>query len=105
MANQPLSNAQAEKLLSRCKQIVGSREIVGACLFGARAGGYGNDKSSIYVLLVIKNYPSRLMVYPRLIEGLNAFFLVVDYGLFETDVKRGIIGEFVAEKIMLPYKP
>jgi tRNA A-37 threonylcarbamoyl transferase component Bud32 len=74
-------------------------------LFGARAGGYGNEKSGINVLLVIKNYPSRLMVYPKDIEGLNAFFLVVDCGLFEADVEQGIIGEFVAEKIMLPHTP
>jgi len=105
MANPSITNEQLEKLLSRCKQIAGSREIAGACLFGARTGGYGNERSGIYVLLVIKNYPSRLMVYPWLIEGLNAFFVVVDCGLFETDVKQGIIGEFVAEKIMLPYTP
>jgi tRNA A-37 threonylcarbamoyl transferase component Bud32 len=105
MTKQSLSNQQLEKLLNRCKQIAGSREIAGACLVGARAGGYGNEKSGIYVLLVIKNYPSRLMVYPRLLEGLNVFFLVVDCGLFETDVEQGIIGEFVAEKIMLPYTP
>jgi tRNA A-37 threonylcarbamoyl transferase component Bud32 len=105
MTNQPIDDQRLVKLLNSCKQIAGSREIASACLFGARAGGYENEKSGIYVLLVIKNYPSRLMVYPRLIEGLNAFFLVVDCGLFETDVERGIVGEFVAEKIMLPYTP
>ena len=105
MTKQSLSDQQLEKLLNRCKQMAGSREIAGACLFGARAGGYGTEKSGIYVLLVIKNYPSRLMVYPRLFEGLNVFFLVVDCGLFEADVEQGIIGEFVAEKIMLPYTP
>jgi tRNA A-37 threonylcarbamoyl transferase component Bud32 len=105
MINQLLNNEQLEKLLSRCKQIAGSREIAGACLFGARTSGYGNKNSGIDVLLVIKNYPSRLMAYPWIMEGLNAFFLVVDCGLFETDVKQGIIGESVAEKIMLPYTP
>ena len=105
MANQPLSRQQSESLMNWCKQIAGSREITCACLFGARAGSYGNEKSGINVLLVIKNYPSRLMVYPKVIEGSNVFFLVVDCGLFEADVEQGIIGEFVAEKIVLPYTP
>lgn len=105
MANQSLNDLQMKKLPNHCAQIAGSREIACACLFGARAGGYGNEKSGIDVLLVVKNYPSRLMVYPKVIEGLNAFFLIVDCGLFETDVKQGIIGEFVAEILMLPYEP
>lgn len=105
MANQTVNDLQFRKLLNCCAQIAGSREIACACLFGARASGYGNEKSDIDVLLVVKNYPSRLMVYPRVIEGLNAFFLVVDCGLFETDVEKGIIGEFVAEILMLPHTP
>ena len=105
MANQTFSDQQTKNLLSCCRQIAGSRKIVGACLFGARASSYGGEKSSLNVLLIVKNYSSRLMVYPKLLNNVNAFFLVVDSGLFETDVEQGIIGEFVAEKLMLPYQP
>jgi len=105
MSNSLLTEDQLRNLLTLCKQIAGRREIAAACLFGARTGGYGNEKSAVHILLVIKNYPSRLMVYLKLIEGLNAFFLVVDCGLLEADVKQGIIGEFVAEKITMPYEP
>jgi tRNA A-37 threonylcarbamoyl transferase component Bud32 len=105
MATQPLNNQQKEQVLNSCKQVAGTRDIAAACIFGARVSGYGDKNSDLNVLLIIKNYPSRLMVYPKLLNDINTFFLVVDSGLFETDVKQGIIGEFVAEKIMLPYQP
>jgi tRNA A-37 threonylcarbamoyl transferase component Bud32 len=105
MADQTIRGQQKEKLSSWCKQIAGSRKIVGACLFGARIAGYGNEKSNLNVLLIVRNYPSRLMVYPKFLDDVNAFFLVVDKGLFEADVEQGIIGELIAEKLMLPYQP
>jgi len=105
MANQTSTDQQKENLLNWCRQIAGSREILGACMFGARVSGYGEEKSDVNVLLIVRNYQSRLMVYPKLLNDVNAFFLIVDSGLFETDVEQGIIGEFVAEKIMLPYQP
>lgn len=105
MANQTPSGQQKAKLSSWCNQIAGSRKIKGACLFGARVSGYGNERSILNVLLIVKDYPSRLMVYPKLLNDVNAFFLVVDSGLFEADVEQAIIGEFVAEKLMLPYQP
>jgi len=100
-----LDSLLKEKLLQLCRQIAGSRKIAGACLFGASVSGYGNENSDINVLLIVKNYLSRLMIYPKLLDNVNVFFLVVDSGLFEADVEQGIIGEFVAEKILLLYKP
>ncbi|MEM2102498.1 MAG: hypothetical protein QXM22_03180 [Candidatus Bathyarchaeia archaeon] len=105
MENQTITPQQQEQILNLCRQIARTREIVSACVFGARASGYGTEKSDINVLLIVKNYPSRLMVYPKMLDDVNVLFLVADSGLFEADVQQGIIGEFVAEKIMLPYQP
>jgi tRNA A-37 threonylcarbamoyl transferase component Bud32 len=104
MANQTLNERQKEELLACCRQIAGSRRIAGACIFGARVGGYSAENSSLHTLLIVRNYPSRLMLYPKLLKDINVFFLVVDGGLFERDVEQAIIGEFVAEKLMLPYQ-
>jgi len=105
LENQTIHPQQQEQILNLCRHITRTREIVSACVFGARASGYGTEKSDIDVLLIVKNYPSRLMVYPKMLNDVNVFFFVVDSGLFEADIQQGIIGEFVAEKIMLPYKP
>ncbi|MGQ9564946.1 MAG: lipopolysaccharide kinase InaA family protein [Candidatus Bathyarchaeales archaeon] len=105
MENQAINPQQQEQILNLCRQITRNREIVSACVFGARANGYGTEKSDVNVLLIVRNYPSRLMVYPKMLNAVNAFFLVVDSGLFEADIQQGIIGEFLAEKIMLPYQP
>ena len=105
MANRAFIEPQTEELLAFCRQIAGSREIIGACVFGARISGYGVAKSALHVLEIVRPYPSRLMVYPRLLNDLNIFFLMVDSGLFEMDVEQAILGEFVAEKLMLPYRP
>jgi tRNA A-37 threonylcarbamoyl transferase component Bud32 len=104
-ANRAFVKQQAEELLACCRQIAGSREIVGACIFGARISGYGDAKSGLHILIIVRNCPSRLIAYPRLLKGINVFFLVVDSGLFEMDIEQAILGEFVAEKLLLPYRP
>ena len=104
MANRTLNVRQKQELLACCRQVAGSRRIAGACIFGARVSGYGTESSGLHTLLIVRNYPSRLMVYPKLLNDMNVFFLVVDNGVFERDIEHAIIGEFVAEKLMLPYQ-
>lgn len=94
-----------ENLLNICKRIADSREIVAACIYGSHVCGYADEKSDVNVLLVIRNYHSLLKGYLKPLNGVKAFILAVDKGSFERDVKQGWLGEFVADELLIPYKP
>ncbi len=94
-----------ENILNLCKRIAGSRHIVAACFYGPRVCGYAEGESDIHLLLVLANYPSRLRGYRKPLNGLDVFILAVDQGAFEKDVQTGLLGEFAAEKVVVPYEP
>ncbi len=94
-----------ENILSVCKRIAGSREIVAACFYGPHVCGYADEKTDVNVLLVIDNYRSILKGYLKSLNEVRAFILAVDKGSFERDVRQGWLGEFVVNKLIIPYQP
>jgi len=94
-----------ENVLNICKRIASSREIVAACFYGPQVCGYADEKSDVNVLLIIRNYSSILKGYLKPLNEVKAFILAVDKVSFERDIKRGWFGEFVANKLIIPYKP
>jgi tRNA A-37 threonylcarbamoyl transferase component Bud32 len=94
-----------EKALDICKRIAGAREIVAACFYGSQVYGYANYKSDVNVLLVLSGFRLRLKGYQKPLNATNVFILAVDKNTFERDVEQGWLGEFVADKITVPYQP
>jgi tRNA A-37 threonylcarbamoyl transferase component Bud32 len=94
-------------VLEICKRIAGSHksQIISACFYGPRVCGYADEKSDVNVFLVLDNFRSRPRSYLKPLNGIKAFILAVDQGAFEGDVKQGLLGEFTAEKITVPYEP
>jgi len=105
MISQLLSDGLRESSLNLCKSIAGSREVVAACFYGSHVGGYADKKSDVNILLVLNGQRPALTSFFKSPNGVSVFFLVVDRGAFERDVERGWLGEFLAEKIALPYEP
>jgi len=97
-----LSEGLKENVLSICKRIAGFHKIVAACFYGPRICGYADEKSDVHVLLVLSGYRTGLKCYVKPSNGVNMFILAVDQRIFERDVEHGWLGEFVAEKIMVP---
>jgi len=100
-----LNKGLKANVLSLCKRIVGSRQIVAVCFYGPWACGYADEKSDVHVLLVLDNFRPKLRSHLKSLNGINAFVLAVDQGAFERDVEHGLLGEFVAEKTTFPYEP
>jgi len=96
---------QNENVLNVCKRIAGFHRIVAVCLYGSHVCGYANEKSDVNVLLVIDNFSSILKGYLKPLYGVKAFIFAVDKGSFERDVKQGWLGEFAANKLIIPYQP
>ncbi len=104
---QPLSENLKENTSEICMRIATSHnsKIIAACFCGPWVCGYADDKSDVHLLLVLANYHPRLRGYRKPLNGTNAFILAVDQGAFERDVEAGWLGEFAADRVMVPYEP
>jgi len=99
-----LSEDLEEKMVGLCKSIAGSRQIVAACFYGSWVCGYADEKSDVNVLLILDDFSLILNTHVRSADGTNALFLTVDRIAFEKDVGQGWLGEFVADKVIVPYE-
>jgi len=100
-----LNEGLKENVFGLCKGIAGSRQIVAACFYGSWVCGYADEKSDVNVLLILDGFPFLLNTYFKAAGGVNGLILTVDRRAFERDVKQGWLGEFVAEKVTVPYEP
>jgi tRNA A-37 threonylcarbamoyl transferase component Bud32 len=100
-----LNESLKERLLGLCREIAGSRKIAAVSLYGPWVCGYANEKTDINVLLVLNNFTFRLNTFFESVNGFAVSILTVNRPDFERDVKKGWFGEFVAEKVTVPYEP
>ncbi len=100
-----LSEELKENVSSLCKRIAGSRQIVAACFYGPWVYGDADENSSVNVLLILDGFPLLLNTYSKITDGGSALILTVDRRAFERDVEQAWLGEFVAEKVTVPYAP
>jgi len=94
-----------ESQLELCYAIAGQRRIVAACAYGPSASGYDDEKSSLNILLVLSGYQPMLKTYRKAFNQRDAFILAVDQRAFQRDVEKGWLGEFAADKLVVPYEP
>jgi tRNA A-37 threonylcarbamoyl transferase component Bud32/predicted nucleotidyltransferase len=100
-----LSESLKESVFGLCNHVAGSRQIVAACFYGSFVCGYADKESDVNVLLILDNSSLHLNNYFRSTDGVVASILTVDRGAFERDVEQGWLGEFVAEKLLVPFEP
>jgi len=100
-----LNESLKENVFGLCKRIAGSRHIIAACFYGPWVCGYADEKTDVNVLLILDGFPLLLNTYFKPTDGVNALILAVDRRAFERDVEQGWLGEFVAEKVTIPYEP
>ena len=91
--------------LDLCYAVAGQRRIVAACLYGPSASGYADEKSSLNILLVLSGYQQMLKTHRKACNQRDAFILTVDQRAFQRDVEKGWLGEFAADKLVVPYEP
>jgi tRNA A-37 threonylcarbamoyl transferase component Bud32 len=63
-----------------------------------------NERMIIEVMIIIKDFPARLLSYLKIIKGKPVFFFAVDRWVFERDIDRGLLGEAIASKLIFPYR-
>lgn len=98
-----------DNLLDTCAQIAASNEtrVVAAGLYGPQICGYaeGERDRILNALLVLGRLRLGLTSHQQSLQSYNVFILAVSSGAFEKDVKQGLFGEFIAEKVLIPYDP
>lgn len=79
--------------------------IVASALYGSRVAGYAKPSSDVDVLLILENYDKGILYsYRRYYDYLFAV-LTVDKALFEYDLEKGGLGEFVVGRLLTPFIP
>jgi len=100
-----LNSEIKECALNICKRIASNQEIVAACFHGPRISGYGDEKSDVNILLLLKSSRLLLKYHFKQFGGVTFVVLTADQETFEKDVERDRIGGLIAEKLLTPYEP
>lgn len=103
-----IKNAEEEfnrQILEFCRHVAGACKITAAFVLDDYALGSASRGTLVEVLLVVRNFPPRLMNYVKVLDGKNIAVLAVDEWVFERDVERGFLGEAVAGGLIFPYTP
>lgn len=98
-----LSEKLFKQIFSFCSHVAGSCQITAACIVGDCALGLLDAKATVEVLLVIRDFPQKLMNYVNVSDERNAVVFAVDKWIFERDVDKGFLGEALAGKLIFPY--
>lgn len=96
-------NNEGDALRHLCREIAEDSRIVAICLYGSRAGGYARPDSDFDVVLVLERFSEGVSFHRREIGQVYAAVLVVDRELFELDMKKGYLGEFICARLLSPY--
>ncbi|MEM2094527.1 MAG: lipopolysaccharide kinase InaA family protein [Candidatus Bathyarchaeia archaeon] len=91
--------------LSICEEIAGRNGLIAAFVYGSRASGYARSDSDYDILLVIQEYPSKVRYHYKDVQDVQLAVLAVDQGALEADVEKGVLGDFVAGRLLSPYIP
>ena len=92
-----------KQILDFSRHVAGSCQITAVCMCGDCVLGFSNRKTTMEILLVIRDFQPRLMSYVKTVNERNIIFYAVEKRVFERDVDRGFVGEALAGKMIFPY--
>jgi tRNA A-37 threonylcarbamoyl transferase component Bud32/predicted nucleotidyltransferase len=88
-----------------CQQIAGKEKVEAICMYGSRVGGYARKDSDFDVLLILTHYKNGVRYFYRTINDKQYAILTVDKKAIELDVETGNFGDFIAGRLISPYRP
>jgi tRNA A-37 threonylcarbamoyl transferase component Bud32 len=91
------------QILEFCRHIAGSSKIAAVVLVDNYSMKTLNERTIYEVLLVIQDFPPRLMRYVKTVNNKTIFVFGVDKWIFERDIDRGFLGEAIASKLIFPH--
>jgi tRNA A-37 threonylcarbamoyl transferase component Bud32 len=97
------NQAQVRSLQELCLDVAGRREVAAACEFGG--GVYSTRAHGYDILVVMENYSDGLRYHTRRLTGRPVMILTADKSLVDLDARKGAMGEFIVERLLMPYRP
>ena len=86
-----------------CASYVPEEEQRALMAFGPRALGYGSQDDEFYILLVAERPRVSVRVVQERALGTRFSLIIAGKKALERDVRRGLLGELLADKLLLPY--
>ena len=96
-------NVLNTQILEFCRHVAGSAKINAAAQIDSYPAGTANGKTIIEIMVVIDNFPPRIMSYIRTLNQKTIYLFAVDRWIFERDIERGFLGEAIASKLVFPH--
>ena len=93
-----------KQILEVINNIAEDNNITAACIYGSRVSGYGRKESDYDLIIVLKDYKSKVK-YRYINEELDISALIVNEKDLVNDAKRASLGEFVIGRLLNPYYP
>jgi tRNA A-37 threonylcarbamoyl transferase component Bud32/predicted nucleotidyltransferase len=93
------------EFIALCQRIAGKEEVEAICMYGSRVGGYARKDSDYDVLLILTHFKNGVRYFYRTINDKQYAILTVDKKAIEMDVETGNFGDFIAGRLISPYRP
>jgi hypothetical protein len=91
------------QILDFCSRVAGSGKLLAVGLVDNQSSESTGEKPLREALVVVKGFQPKIMSYFKNINDNIVFFLVVDQRVFESDIRRGFMGEAFAGKLIFHY--
>ena len=98
-----LNEELKQQIIDLCSHTAGSAQVTAIGLVDNYPSKTLNAKAILEIIIIIRDFPPRLMSYFKNINGRNVIIFAVDQWIFERDIDRGFLGEAIASKIIFPY--
>jgi len=103
MNQQYIDEKTQQQITDFCRHIAKPAEVTAISLFNSNTSESLNRKTILEIMLVIRDFKSRLTSYFKMVNQRPIVFLAVDQWVFERDVERGFLGEAFAGSLVFPY--
>jgi tRNA A-37 threonylcarbamoyl transferase component Bud32 len=92
------------EVIEFCRHVAGKSKIAAIAQVDNYSPKPPNERMISEVMVVIHDFPPRIMSYLKSIGNKTVFIFAVNQWIFERDVDRGFLGESIASKLIFPYR-
>ena len=99
------SRTEIDVALGKIEEVSPSSKIVAICGYGPTVYGKQGSWRGLDLMVICEEYPDGVRSHRRLNGKNEVRYLIVDKELFESDVNKGALGDFLTDKLLYPYRP
>ena len=90
--------------MDQVKEISPSSRVVAICSYGPSVYAKAGSCHGFDILTICDGYSEGVRSHLRIINSNEVRYLLVEKELIDSDIRRGALGDFLADKLLYPYK-